>query len=54
MGCEVRVSIRDDLRGESEPGVDMLVVEFGDLGASNGVLTGEEDCASGAPVVDYG
>ena len=50
----MRVSIQDDPRGESEPRVDMLVVEFGDLGSSDSVLAWKEDCTSGASVVNYG
>jgi hypothetical protein len=48
------VSIRDHLVGESEPGVQVVIVELCDLGARNGTVAGEKDCSPRAPVVNNG
>ena len=52
MRCETGISVADDSFGQSKPSVQMIEIEFGDLGSCYCGRTREEDCASGASMVD--
>jgi hypothetical protein len=51
---ELRISVRDDLLWEAEPGVDVLQVERSDTWTGDGGSAWQEDGCSGAAMVDYG
>ena len=53
MGSESGISIGDELLRKSEPSIDMIHIELGDLRASDGGGAGQEDCRPGTTMINY-
>jgi len=52
VGCKMGISVTDDSFGESKPSVQVVKIEFSDLGSRYCGCAREEYCASGTAVVD--